>query len=394
MYRAEIKVISRRGVGGNAKSLAAVLAYRLGGALVDPNGRAWDYTGKGSVVATDSRGFADPQAFCDAVESVERRKDSQLGREAVLSVDRRLDPAAARRCLAAWCQQNLDRNELPWVAALHSPKSLDGQRNPHFHVIWSDRPVGGNGLGLKRRLKPTERAEQLAEMRASWAAIQNAELEAVGQLPDLTHERRSAAAEGPAEPKMGPALAVVRRKGLQAAPEDAVAVVKAVAELRRQRKRQRRSEARRRPSEAVPPISPSSPPAEPLVAARAATPSEVMANAVPVLAPRTNVASAPSRGAALQPLLGESGPPPSDPADPGRRGPKREPLRTAIASYRSAQSTAERSAWMERVLLIAMRRYRRLKKAAKTVFRALGATKHTQVTENIKKKRAERDRSR
>lgn len=358
MFRAEVKVISRRGVGGNAKALAAVLAYRLGSTLVDPNGRAWDYTGKGSVVATECKGFPDPQAFCDAVEAAEKRKDSQLGREAVLSVDRRLDPAAARRCLAIWTEANLDRHRLPWTAALHSPKSLDRQRNPHFHVVWSDRPVEGNGLGLKRRLTTNEQAEQLTLMRASWAALQNQELEAAGHQPDLTHLRGTVAEKGLGEPKMGSALGEVRRKGVEAAPEPAVAIVMAVRDLRRERKRKRRQEARKRPQEAIAVAPNILLPDEHLpVAAPAVTPSEVPAPAVALLA-QGNVADAPSRGATLRPSMGESGSPPSDHADPGRRGPQRSRLRQAVTDYRQAEDRRTLDQAFHRLVMEAFKRYR------------------------------------
>lgn len=382
MFRCEIRVISRAGRSGRRKAMAAVLAYRTKQQLVDPNGKAYDYSGKGHVGGAITHGFVDPQTFCDAVEEAEKRKDSQLGREAILSIDRRLDGAAARRVLIAWAAQNLDPHGLPWTAAAHNPQAIDGERNPHIHIVWSDRPVEGNGLGKKRRLSNPERAEQLAVMRRSWADLQNDELARAGHDPDLSPDRQ----EGPAEPKMGAALGEVRRKGSRARPE-ALERIQSVREIRKARKRQRRLQSRQ-----AAPQKPS-PPDKPLVAAqRADTPAQDVPRAHPSIAASLGP-DGPANGDRLRPLLGESaGPRSRDLRDPARRGTQRKPLRTAIAAYKSAKTRSEKSKCLERVLVLAMQRYRRLKNAAQTVLRALGATKQGQVIEKIAKTPPERKR--
>lgn len=211
MFRLEARILKRQGKKGGTRSMAGVLAYRLGLRLESEND-THDYSRKaieqwGAIGAVgEGRWTQDPQLFASAVDKVERRKDSQLGREIILSLDRRIPSAKYARLVDEWAKSALPPNAAGFYA-IHAARALDGGNNPHAHVVFANRPVEGQGFGRKFRQSPKENTAELNEWRIRWAELQNQELERIGLTPDLDPEKRKREAqEPPPEPKLGVAL--------------------------------------------------------------------------------------------------------------------------------------------------------------------------------------------
>lgn len=235
MFRLEARILSKRGSGDGDRSLTGALAYRLGVQLGEHDYSRKSVDAVGAIGAPGADGWCrDPARFAAAVDRMERRRDAQLGREIVLTIDRRIPPGARALLVEAWSRTALP----PGVAgfyAIHSPRALDGDENPHAHVVFSNRRVGTtpDELGPKIRQSVAENAAELERWRATWALLQNRLLERAGRRGDLTHRRR--VSQDPREPKMGRALHAVRRSSLSQGPSPARERVESVLALRRAR---------------------------------------------------------------------------------------------------------------------------------------------------------------
>lgn len=276
MFRVEHKVHSRTGRTGNRRSVASLLAYRLGLDLEGDDGRSHNYANRGGVVARTvmlgpgaDEWAKSPQALAAAIDKIEKRHDAQLMREYVLTLDRRLTPEQQRGCVEQFVRQHVIGDKpLAVTVGIHSPKALDGAAQPHAHVAWPDRPVEAQGLGKRLgqgKGKEGRRAE-LVDMRAAWAEIQNAALAHVGHKPDLDHRsRKDRGLPDAAEPKMGASLGRYqrRRRRNQAQDPRDLAKLRQVSTIRKQRMvgRQVATPAPQRPA-VVPAATPARTPAE------------------------------------------------------------------------------------------------------------------------------------
>lgn len=122
----------------------------------DRYGKTHDYTKKENVLHAEiitpegsPAWMQDRQSLWNAVEAGEKRKDAQLAKEVVLVLPRNLSHEQHVEVVRGWVQDNLTSRGLVADFAIHSPDASDGGKNPHAHVMFTLRPVSGDGFGKK-----------------------------------------------------------------------------------------------------------------------------------------------------------------------------------------------------------------------------------------------------
>jgi ATP-dependent exoDNAse (exonuclease V) alpha subunit len=242
IYRLEAKILGRQAkdkaghaVAGKQVSVVAKAAYRSGERLRDERiEKSFDYRSRSQeVVHTEILCRQDAPAWLQApeskekrerlwneVERVEKRKDSQLAREFVISLPKELDRDAQIEAARDWCNKELVSKGFVVDMAVH--RSKDG-KNPHAHVLSTLRPMGEDGFGLKpstdgkfngRGSVGKGAKGDLDLWRESWAEAENRALASAGSAVRVDH--RSLADQGidrMPEPKIGVSAMNMQRSG-------------------------------------------------------------------------------------------------------------------------------------------------------------------------------------
>lgn len=257
IYRLETKIIGRQAkdaggkpIVGKQVSIVAKAAYRSGNKLKDEaRDQTFDYKSRAQEVVhsellapdnapgwlKDTTGDArqNPTKQRDArerlwntIEACEKRKDSQLARELVISLPKELDKNQQVEAIRDWCRQELVSKGFVVDFALH--RSKDG-KNPHAHVLATLRPVEGEGFGKKpdmagkfngRGAVGVAGKSDLETWRASWEKTANAALEKAGSEARIDHRAlKDRGIERDPEPKIGVAATGMRRRGKVADPD-------------------------------------------------------------------------------------------------------------------------------------------------------------------------------
>jgi ATP-dependent exoDNAse (exonuclease V) alpha subunit len=255
-YRLETKIVGRQAKGqnkqpipGKSVSVVAKAAYRSGQSLKDDRAdKTFNYRSRTQEVAfseimapenapdwlraENSPGFAGAkkqreqrQQLWNTIERVEKRKDSQLAREFVLSLPRQLDRAQQIELVRDWCAAEFVSKGFVVDLAIHKSKS---GLNPHAHVLVTTRPVTVDGFGKKpdtagkfngRGAAGYGVKDDLMNWRESWCNAENSALEKAGRPERADH--RSLKARGIdkiPEPKIGVEATAMQRRGLDLDP--------------------------------------------------------------------------------------------------------------------------------------------------------------------------------
>ena len=146
IYHCSIKIISR-GKGG--KSAVAAAAYRAAEKIQNEyDGIIHDYTRKGSVVYTEillpdhaTAEYADRAVLWNAVEKVEKAKNSQLAREIQLALPVEFTQEQNIFLVRDYVNQHFVSAGMCTDFAIHDKK--DG--NPHAHIMLTMRPINEDG---------------------------------------------------------------------------------------------------------------------------------------------------------------------------------------------------------------------------------------------------------
>jgi ATP-dependent exoDNAse (exonuclease V) alpha subunit len=256
-YRLETKIVGRQVKGkdkqpipGKQVSVVAKAAYRSGQSLKDERAdKTFNYRSRTQEVAYSEIMSPDTapdwlksqaqvsdagakkqreqrQQLWNAIERVERRKDSQLAREFVLSLPRQLDRTQQIELVRDWCAAEFVSAGFVVDFALH--KSKTGQ-NPHAHVLVTMRPVTADGFGKKpdtagkfngRGAAGFGAKTELVQWRESWCNAENTALEKAGRPERADH--RSLKARGIdkiPEPKIGAEASAMKRRGVNDDPK-------------------------------------------------------------------------------------------------------------------------------------------------------------------------------
>lgn len=192
IYHLSAKVVSR----GKGQSVVASAAYRSAEQLQDQRlGRTFDYTRKEGVAYREILApqgaptwVHDRSQLWNAVEAVEKRKDSQLAREIEIGLPVELTRNEQVALLRDFAQQSFVSQGMVVDLALHR----DNPENPHAHLLLTTREIGADGFGAKRR-DWNDRAE-LMKWREQWAEVANEHLVRAGL--DIRIDHRTLAAQG------------------------------------------------------------------------------------------------------------------------------------------------------------------------------------------------------
>lgn len=213
----------------------AASAYRAGVELIDERtGVVHDYTRRSGVesacVLLPGGETADRQQLWNAAEASEKRKDARTAREWLVALPDELTAAQRGQLARDFGAALADRYGVAVDIAIHLPDAKGDQRNHHAHMLTTTRTVaiGADGsvqLGAKTAIELGDKdrakagiagrsADDITELRATWAALANAALARAGHVERIDH--RSLADQGiDREPTvhLGPTATDIERRG-------------------------------------------------------------------------------------------------------------------------------------------------------------------------------------
>lgn len=202
IYHASMKIISRSA----GRSSVAAAAYRAGVTLHDQrDGRTHDYSRKSSVTHSEIMApegapewVQDRQSLWNAVETVEKRKDSQLARELEVALPRELAHDQRVELMRGFLKAKCVDHGMVADFSIHEPKARDGEEQPHAHIMLTMRRIDGTAFGKKATEWSPEFGKKdgrafvadtspLMNLREAWAEHCNAALERAGLGERVDH---------------------------------------------------------------------------------------------------------------------------------------------------------------------------------------------------------------
>jgi hypothetical protein len=228
IYHFSIEIITR-GIG---KSAVAAAAYRAGKTIKNErDGLVHDYSRKGGVVHTEillpahaPAEYSDRAVFWNAVEKVERYKNSQLARGIEFSLPVELTIEENISLARRFVSEVFVKAGMCADVCVHD---TDGS-NPHAHIMLTMRPLDESGKWMQKshtvggRKIPTvdwnehDRAE---DWRKAWAVYANGALRLAGKLTeDNILDHRSYERQGIDKVPtvhLGPAVHQMEKRGIR-----------------------------------------------------------------------------------------------------------------------------------------------------------------------------------
>ena len=141
IYHLSIKIISR----GKGRSAVAAAAYRAGEQIHNEyDGITHDYTRKGGVVHTEillpehaPGEYKDRAVLWNAVEKIERAKNSQLAREIEIALPVELNYMQNLNLIREYVRKNFVEQGMCADFSIHGMET----ENPHVHILLTMRPL-------------------------------------------------------------------------------------------------------------------------------------------------------------------------------------------------------------------------------------------------------------
>jgi hypothetical protein len=216
IFRLSAQVLGR----SSGRSATGAAAYRAAERIADARtGLEHDYRRKRGVLHTEILAPKNAPAWArdrstlwNAVEQKDKRKDSQLCREILLSLPHELTDEQRRDVVREFVQDQFVSRGMIADIAIHAAHHKGDQRNHHAHVLLTMRHVSRDGFGNKNR--EWDDKALMPEWRKGWAQYQNRALERAGRPERVDH--RSLAERGfdrEPEPKVGPMATKIERAG-------------------------------------------------------------------------------------------------------------------------------------------------------------------------------------
>lgn len=179
IFHLDVKIISR----SQGRSVVAAAAYRAGERLIDNRlGDTYDYgrkrgVGHSEIIAPRHapEWAYDRSKLWNAVESVEKRKDSQLAREIMVALPIELSREENIELLRSFCYQEFVSKGMIADINIHE----DNPDNPHAHILTTTREITTKGFGSKNR--EWNKRELVFDLRYQWQNKVNQFLEIAGQ---------------------------------------------------------------------------------------------------------------------------------------------------------------------------------------------------------------------
>jgi hypothetical protein len=221
IYHLKATAISR----GAGKSVTAKAAYNARAFLANERtGDVHDYRRKtglqfsGIYAPANAPEWAKDRAqLWNAVEKVEKRKDSTLAREYEVSLPHELTDEQRRYLVQDFVKENFTRKGYVADVNIHEPDAKGDHRNHHAHILVTDRRLEKEGFAAdkKERQGMGNNIAELERLRASWARHVNHHLERWGIEARVDH--RTLVEQGiDREPTQhrGPHVDAMERKGI------------------------------------------------------------------------------------------------------------------------------------------------------------------------------------
>lgn len=187
MYHFTVKILSRR----RKQSAVAAAAYRSGERLYDERRKQiHDFRKKGGVTYCEillppnaPKQFHNREFLWNTVESVEKRKDARLAREAEFALPRECSLEEQISLARAFVLENFVSLGMCADLCIHHRD----EKNPHAHVLLTDRPVSKSGFVEKKNPRWNQK-DLIFKWRESWANNLNREYVRKGLEKRVTHE--------------------------------------------------------------------------------------------------------------------------------------------------------------------------------------------------------------
>ena len=213
IYHLSFTIIGR----SSGRSSTAAAAYRSGTKIHDERtGETHDYIRKKGILFSEILApenvpswIQDRSQLWNAIESVEKRKDSQLCRELNVALPMELNDEQKISLTRDFAKSFVSEGMVADLA-IHD----DGKGNPHAHIMLTLRELSADGFGMKNRTWNDR--EKIEEWRRSWEEICNDHLKRAGVEHHV--DRRTLEAQGiNREPTMhlGPNIAAMERRGIE-----------------------------------------------------------------------------------------------------------------------------------------------------------------------------------
>jgi len=194
IYHCGIKIISR----GKGKSAVAAAAYRSGETITNEyDGVTHDYTRKRGIVHTEillpdnaPAEYSDRAVLWNAVEKIEKAKNSQLAREIEIALPVELSLLQNKSLVREYVKKHFVEQGMCADIAIHDTDS----GNPHAHIMLTMRPfteekTWGDKQKKEYILPTTDWNEQTKaeEWRSGWAESVNRYLEKLNHSERVDH---------------------------------------------------------------------------------------------------------------------------------------------------------------------------------------------------------------
>ena len=225
--------ISKHEAQEKTQSVVGAAAYRSGEALEQEDVQRFDYTRKTNIlhveiIAPDEAPdwVHDRQSLWNAVEQNEKRKDSQLAREAQLKLPRGLTHEQHVSLVRSFVRDTFVSRGMVADLAFHDTPASDGGRNPHCHVMLTMRGVNADGWEHYKdggKHQPWNKKARISEWRMTFQDYVNAAFEDAGMEDrvDLRSYKEKGLDKEP-QPKLGPNVAAMERDGVRTTRGDAL----------------------------------------------------------------------------------------------------------------------------------------------------------------------------
>jgi ATP-dependent exoDNAse (exonuclease V) alpha subunit len=216
----------RSGTRLRRDSAVAAAAYRSGAALRDSRQtQIHDYRRRHGVLHSEilapgnaSGWMRARERLWNGVEACETRKDACVARELEVSLPRELDRAANMQLVRDFVRRELVDRGLVADVAWHSGAARDGGENIHAHILFTTRPVEGEGFGRKDRA--LDRKETLRHWRQAWAEHVNRTLEAAGSAARIDHRSLADQSVGRLPENLGRNSIALEQRGVETGQGD------------------------------------------------------------------------------------------------------------------------------------------------------------------------------
>ena len=200
-YHLSVKKITR----SSGRSSVAAAAYRSAELIYcEREGRTHDYRRKSGVeyltIITPENAptwAQDRSSLWNQAEAAEKRKNAVTAREWEIALPSNLAAEDRQDLAFRFAADLVERFGVVADVAIHAPHRDGDQRNHHAHILTTTRRITDEGFTVKTRELDDRKlgSQNVIEMRAHWAEMQNAALERSGSIERVDHRSLEAQRE-------------------------------------------------------------------------------------------------------------------------------------------------------------------------------------------------------